>query len=253
MLLRLDRPRVGAWAPKARARSRSAPPVPATVWICDVNGLLIDSSAVVREAFAATSARYGFPLVDRDIDAVKGLWLLEAYERLDPGSDPWTRRAFHLAYVRERVDQLRAFPGVRETIIAAKQAGVRVGAATSHGEIAEACLVKTGLYAFIDCLVTQEDVKRPKPHPDSILQVLALLTGDRDAARAEALHVGDTIEDIRAGKAAGVRTIGATYGMSREDEIRSAGPDHVIHAFGEMRSWLPSAHAVDAAAACSCP
>ena len=46
--------------------------------------------------------------------------------------------------------------------------------ATSHGEIAEGCLVRAGLYPFIDCLVTQEEVRHPKPHPESLQLVLTL-------------------------------------------------------------------------------
>jgi phosphoglycolate phosphatase-like HAD superfamily hydrolase len=121
--------------------------------------------------------------------------------------------------------------------------GIRVGVATSHGEITEACLVNTKLYSLVDCLVTQEDVKRPKPHPDSILLALALLTGcaaDAVAGQA-ALFVGDTSTDIEAGRAAAVRTVGVTYGVSQEAEIRAARPDHVLHAFHQMRQFVTGA------------
>jgi pyrophosphatase PpaX len=209
-----------------------------TLWICDVNGVIVDSVALVREAFVATATHFGFSCDARRFHTIKGRWLLEAYRILDPGSDAHARRAFHLRYVRERVGELRAFPGVRETLLAAKAAGTRIGAATSHGEIAEASLVQAGLYPLIDCLVTQEEVKRPKPHPDAILRAVTLLGGDPHDPDLEAVHLGDVPEDIEAGKAAGLRTIGVTYGMSREAEIRAAEPDCVIRAFHEMRCWL---------------
>src|SRR5207244_13539363 len=94
------------------------------------------------------------------------------------------------------------------------------------------------LYSLIDCLVTQEEVTRLKPHPDAILRLIALLGGDARNPDLDALHVGDTVQDIEAGKAAGVRTIGVTYGMSREAEIRAAQPDPVIRAFHEMQWWV---------------
>jgi HAD superfamily hydrolase (TIGR01509 family) len=208
------------------------------MWICDVNGVLVDAVAIGHQAFLATAARYGVPCGERELRAVQGLWLLEAYRRLDPGADAHTRRAFHLRYVRERIGDVRAYPGVHETLAAARSAGVRIGAATSHGEIAEACLVKTGLYPLIDCLVTQEEVRRPKPHPDVVLRALQLLRGERDRAAEEAIYVGDTIEDMQAGHAAGVLTIGVTYGVSRDAEIRRAAPHHVIHAFHDLSTWL---------------
>jgi len=227
-------PAYDRWGPRRRPFKAE---VPVRLWICDVHGVLIDSAAIVRQAFAATAARYGFSLDGHACGATKGVPLLEAYSRLDAGSDPYPRRAFHLAFVRERVHELRAFPAAAATLAVAKAAGIRVGAATSFGEIAEACLVQNGLYPYIDCLVTQEEVKRPKPAPDCLLSVMGLLGGG-PAAPLDAVHVGDTVEDIDAGKAAGIRTIGVTYGMSSESEIRSAEPDYVIHSFAEMRTWL---------------
>jgi HAD superfamily hydrolase (TIGR01509 family) len=223
--------RRGSEAPASLAEARS-------LWICDVNGVLVDSSAIVREAFAATAARYGFTPSANAVGAIKGLGLLDAYHRLDPGGDVHIRRAFHLRYVRERVGELRAFPRVRETLSAARAAGIRIGAATSHGEIAEACLVSTGLYALLDCLVTQEEVRRPKPHPDGILRVLTLLGDGLHDPRSTAIHIGDLAEDVQAGKAAGIGTIGVTYGLAAESEIRAAEPDYVIHAFDEMHAWI---------------
>jgi HAD superfamily hydrolase (TIGR01549 family) len=214
-------------------RSKDTNPIP--LWICDVNGVLIDSAVVISEAFAATCARYHRPFSEREFDAIKGKGLLDAYRTLDPGGDPYVRRAFHVAYQRERVTELQAFPGVRETLAAGHAAGVRIGATTSYGEIAEACLVHTGLYAFVDYLVAQDDVMRPKPHPESIQRILALWNIEPHESALNAFHIGDTVTDIEAGRAAGIHTIGVTYGMSREAEIRSAEPDYVIESFPEMR------------------
>jgi HAD superfamily hydrolase (TIGR01509 family) len=214
--------------------------LPMMLWICDVHGVLVDSTAIVREAFAATAARYGFPFGDAAMREVTGLCLADAYGLLDPGGDTHTRRAFHVRYVRARVEAMPAFAGVRDTLMAARAAGIRVGAATSHGEIAEACLVQTGLYPLIDVLVTQEEVTRPKPHPDSILRALQLLGGNRHEPRFEAVHIGDTAVDIVAGRRAGIATIGVTYGLARAAEIRAASPDYVIDAFHELRAWIPA-------------
>jgi pyrophosphatase PpaX len=209
-----------------------------TTWISDVNGVLVDSTSVVRRAFAATAAHYGFPFCDEDFRAIGGWWLLEAYRRLDRGGDAAVRRRYHLAFVRERIAEMHAYPDVHDTLNEARQRGVRVGAVTSHGEIAEACLVHTGLYAFIECLVTQEEVKRPKPWPDAVLLALDLLGAETAAARDEALYIGDTSIDVQAGKASGVCTIAATYGVSRPADLVAAAPDHMIASFADMRRFM---------------
>jgi pyrophosphatase PpaX len=221
-------------------------PAPVTLWICDVNGVLIDSTSLVREAFTATAARWAFELTERDFQQVKGLWLLEAYRILDPGGDASRRRSYHVAYVRERMAELRAYPEVAPTLAAAKARDVRIGATTSHGEIAESCLVSTGLYQYIDCLVTQEEVKRPKPDPESINVILRLFAINLSDGSPLPLHVGDTVQDIVAGKAAGIRTVGVAYGFSSQAEVARAMPDAVIGSFDEMRRFLPGQSPADA-------
>jgi pyrophosphatase PpaX len=211
-----------------------------TVWICDVHGVLVDSTALVRRAFLATTTRYAIPLTESLFQRVKGLPLLDAYRRLDSAGDAFARRAYHLHYVRERIDGVRACPGVPEVLAEAGARGILIGAATSCGEIAEAVLVNTGLYGSIDCLVTQEEVSRPKPDPEAVLRVVMLLGATSARRRGEVLYVGDTAIDIQAGRAAGVRTAGVTYGISAEAEMAAARPDHMLRSFHEMRQFLDS-------------
>lgn len=210
------------------------------LWICDVNGVLVDSSSLIRAAFAATAKHFGFAWTERELAQVKGLWLLEAYRILDPGRDPFVLRDYHLKYCRTRIAEVPAFPGVAAVLAHARACGIRVAAATSHGELAEAILVATGLYPSIDCLLTQEEVRRPKPHPEILLRILSLFDiSPHGAAAREVLYVGDTVTDIEAGRAAGVRTVAAVYGISSEVELRHAGPDDVIHGFREMLTLVP--------------
>ena len=54
----------------------------------------------------------------------QGFWLLEAYRILDPGGEPFTRRRFHLQYVRDRIRDVHAYPHVAEMLAAARAAAV---------------------------------------------------------------------------------------------------------------------------------
>jgi pyrophosphatase PpaX len=204
------------------------------VWICDVNGVLVDSTRAIRNAYAATAARYRFRFGEEEFTQVKDRLLTDAYQVLDPSGDSVVRREFHLRWLHEHLADIHAFPGVREVLAMAGVAGIRVGAVTSYGEIAETLLVESDLYRFLDCLVTQEEVRRPKPHPDAILLALALLGRD-PADNGDVVHIGDTLKDIQAGRAAGIRTIAVTCGMSTEAELRVAQPDYVLTSFADMR------------------
>jgi HAD superfamily hydrolase (TIGR01509 family) len=201
-----------------------------------VNGVLLDAASLMKQAFMATAERGGFPFTEPDFHVVKSLWLLDAYRLLDPRGDAFARREFHVRYCRARAAEVRAYPGVRDVLTRARAAGVRIAAATSHGAMAEACLVATGLYPLIDCLLTQEEVKRPKPDPEVILRILNLFDIQPHETASDVIYVGDTPADVQAGQAARVRTVGTTYGLSSDAEIRRARPDVVIHAFGDLLS-----------------
>jgi pyrophosphatase PpaX len=217
--------------------SRSCP----HVWLCDVNGVLIDSTEIVRQAFAATAAHYRCQFGEHALRRVQGLCLLEAYRFLDRGGDPFERQRYHLGFVRERAREIRAYPAVHDQLEAARATGIGIGAVTSYGAIAEECLVNTGLCPLIDHLVTREEVRRPKPHPEPIVRVLRLFNVEpRSHESRQVVYVGDTAVDIQAGRSAGVQTVGVTYGMADLAAVEAAEPDQVIDSFREMRRFLQS-------------
>ena len=55
--------------------------------------------------------------------------------------------------------------------------------------------------------------------------------------------VGDGTTDVRAGRAAGITTCAVTYGYRAEEELRQAGPDHLVHAFADINGLFQPAPA----------
>ncbi len=76
-------------------------------------------------------------------------------------------------------------------------------------------------------------MKNPKPHKDHPLKALEILEVDRK----DAILVGDTDKDILAGKNAGIKTVGVTYGWIGE-EIKKSQPDFVIDDIEELLDIL---------------
>lgn len=70
---------------------------------------------------------------------------------------------------------------------------------------------------------------------DSKTDLLQSLTGPR-------VMIGDRARDIEAAKAAGVQSIGVTYGYGSESEIISADPDCIAHNVTELSSLLSSCY-----------
>jgi pyrophosphatase PpaX len=72
------------------------------------------------------------------------------------------------------------------------------------------------------CVVTADDVARFKPDPQPVLAALEAM-GERDASRA--LLVGDSVHDMRAGRAAGTATAAAVWGPFTRGQLETARPD----------------------------
>ena len=71
-----------------------------------------------------------------------------------------------------------------------------------------------------------------KPAPDAIQLILSQF----NVPKERAVIVGDGTTDVHAGRAAGIITCSVTYGFRSEEELRKTGPDHVIHAFADLKT-----------------
>jgi phosphoglycolate phosphatase-like HAD superfamily hydrolase len=61
---------------------------------------------------------------------------------------------------------------------------------------------------------------------------------DRDPRRA--LMVGDTERDVLAGRAAGMRTCGVTYGVLGAEGLTPHAPDHLVDRFADVWPLIAS-------------
>src|SRR5262249_24755357 len=78
---------------------------------------------------------------------------------------------------------------------------------------------------FFDLIICAEDVVNHKPHPEPLLCAIRGL----GASPEETVYIGDSIHDIVAGGAAGVRTGAATWGPFPRNQLESFEPDFLLH------------------------
>jgi phosphoglycolate phosphatase-like HAD superfamily hydrolase len=82
---------------------------------------------------------------------------------------------------------------------------------------------------LVHVVVAHEDAA-PKPAPDGVLYALDRL----GVSAAWAMFVGDTANDMAAGRSAGVRTVGVGWGFVGPDTLRRAGADVVLTEPGQV-------------------
>ena len=113
------------------------------------------------------------------------------------------------AYLDDPIAKTVVYDGVEETLEELCRAGAKMGICTNKpSQTTRSVLCGTRLIKFFDAVVTADDTKCPKPSGQHVLDTLDAMESPKRAA----VMVGDSENDIHAGRAAGVRTVAVTYG-----------------------------------------
>jgi len=95
-------------------------------------------------------------------------------------------------------------------------------------------LDKYDLTGFFQAVITAQSAEYSKPRPDPLLLAARLLGVPAEAC----LMVGDTLADIRCGKAAGAQTVGVLCGFGYEGELRRRGADLILTSTAQLADHL---------------
>jgi phosphoglycolate phosphatase len=131
---------------------------------------------------------------------------------------------------RNLVVSTSLYPTVKETLEYFKSLPMAV-ITNKARELSGLLLDRLGISQYFRTIIGADNGLPLKPAPDSILKIL----NDVGVAKVRAAIVGDSTMDVRAGKAAGIMTCSVTYGFRSEEELRKAGPDHIIHELSELK------------------
>ncbi|MEH0973676.1 HAD-IA family hydrolase [Micromonospora sp. CPCC 205546] len=204
--------------------------------VLDLDGVLVDSLAVAREAFALAYAE----VVGGGVAPVEeycrhpGRYLPEVLELMGlPATlaGPFVRESNRLAHRVTPVD------GVPELLATLRRRGIGLAVATGRSGVrARDLLGRLDLLPLVDHVVGSDEVPRPKPAPDIVRRALRLLGARPD----EALMLGDAPSDLASARAAGVLAVAALWGESDEQTLRAAGPDVVLSRLDELLAFCPA-------------
>ena len=192
----------------------------------DIDGTLIDTWDFVIGAFKYTLILHNHPEPsEKFIKSLIGRPLLEFYKAAFPNIEDVTQFAkTHHDYQKGKFDLGKPFPKARETLEKLKAERFFIAAISNRTKKSLHKSLKIAkLYKLFDVILSAEDVKNPKPHKEHLMVALNFLK----VSPVNAFMVGDTDHDVLAGKNAGVKTIGVTYGFSGK-KIKNHNPDFVI-------------------------
>lgn len=135
----------------------------------------------------------------------------------------------------------QVYPGVRKTLKWLREQQVEMAIVTNKPERFIAPLLdEKDLGGFFRWIVGGDTLPQQKPDPAALLHVLQLARVDR----SQALFVGDSRNDVRAAKAAGVSCVALSYGYNHGRPIAEENPARVLD---NLRELLPVSAQLDVA------
>ena len=197
--------------------------------IFDLDGTLLDVRQAVYWQFQELSKEFdGQPVQAKAIDAVMGGTTDDITRHLIKN------RQVPFQDIVKRHNELRTesrvhrklYTGTEDLLKILHNLGFKVAALTSGNHQTLACLDDHSIRHYFHEIISCYDVANHKPHPEGIELILKRL----GTKRHKAVMIGDTVNDILAGKNGRVgKIIGVTHGFGNEAALREAGAHHLVH------------------------
>jgi pyrophosphatase PpaX len=192
----------------------------------DLDGTLIDSIRLILDSYRHTLSHHQLP-ARSDEEWLQGIGTPLHVQFAEWRESPERLEAMIATYreynLKHHDTMVTVYPGVLEAVREIKTAGIATGLVTSknrHGALRGLQLV--GLEALMDVLVCADEVVNPKPHPEPVEKAVALLGAIPEAT----VYVGDSLHDMRSGRAAGVKTAAALWGPFGRAHLEAARPNY---------------------------
>jgi HAD superfamily hydrolase (TIGR01549 family) len=143
-------------------------------------------------------------------------------------------------------DNLDLIRGADHTIKDMASNGLKIGLVTStqrrYLKIKMQPLKNSGVAGLFDVIITSDDVEKRKPSPDPLIACAEQL----DLQPINCVYVGDTVTDMKAGKAARMRTIGVLTGFDDYESLNRENPDAIIDSVQKLGTVIATSSSAKA-------
>jgi phosphoglycolate phosphatase len=138
---------------------------------------------------------------------------------------------FMALYADNPSKRSQLYPSVIEGLTWLKSQNIKLGCVTNKDERFTLPILKDlGLFDFFDIVISGDTLAVKKPDPAPLLHGANFF----GVKPENAMMIGDSINDVKASRAAGFSIVCLTYGYNHGIDIRTADPDAVIDTFAEL-------------------
>jgi HAD superfamily hydrolase (TIGR01509 family) len=198
----------------------------AIAWLFDLDGTLVDTVATRIAAWQRAFEEWGIPakreavakLIGSDGRRLARIVAEAAGQPLDPdGEEDIDRRAGEI--YSELNSNPQVLPGARDLLQTLDERGLKWAIATSSRREQVEVSVQALALSHRPIIIDGSEVEHAKPAPDLLLAAAREL----EVQPSRSYCVGDSIWDMQAAAAAGMRAIGVTTGAATAAELTEAG------------------------------
>lgn len=136
-----------------------------------------------------------------------------------------------------RNHEIELHDGMKELLIDLKNQNILCSLCTGKDRERTIQILKNlSIYEYFDAIICADDILNPKPNPES----LNLLLKKLPVKKEDTVMIGDANNDVKCAKAAGVTSIGVTWGIIPEEILRQEHPDYLAHNMSELKEIMAS-------------
>jgi len=203
------------------------------VVLFDLDGTVIDSGGIILASMRhATREVLGREYPDEELMRAVGGPGLEAQMRgFDPERVDELVRVYR-AHNEPLHEELVCCTGMEDVLERLRADGRRLGVVTAkRRETVELAFAHVPLGHLFEVVVGGDETERHKPDPEPLLLAAERL----GAAPEETAYVGDSPFDVRAAKAAGMRSVAVTWGRIHDRaRLEHEQPDAIVDTAEEL-------------------
>ena len=207
------------------------------VVLFDLDGTVIDSGAIILASMRhAAREVLGVEVPDEQLMAAVGGPGLEAQmQALSPDRADELVTVYR-AHNEPLHDELVCCAGMDEVLVQLKDEGRRLGIVTAkRRQTVELAFARIPIEHLFETVVGGDETKKHKPDPEPLLLALERL----GAAPDDAVYVGDAPFDVKAAKAAGLYSVGVSWGgIHGRERLEAQEPDALVDTTEELLGVL---------------
>jgi pyrophosphatase PpaX len=206
--------------------------------VFDSDGTLMDGFQVIVDAYAHVAALHGRPAPTTDevrMQLSLARPLHEIYQTLIPGVDVQQMIRQNGEFLAANFTRMPGFAGLAQMLESFHGLGLKLAILTGNNSKVHDLFRYHDIERYFTSIVHCDRVTRSKPDPEGFL----LAMDECDSLASEAVMVGDSPNDIFAGKNAGARyTIGITHGHGSREHLKASDPDYIVGSLVELESLI---------------